>query len=98
MPIVGKVSVLNLSLEKASEKIQKKFGEEVISPDLYITVEEMRPIKVTVLGEVTRPGLYEFPNPFKKKIDIVKALQISGGVNDKANLKEVNVLRKYFSK
>ena len=94
LPLVGKISVLNLSLEQASEIIQKKVGEELLRPDLYISVVKMRPIKITVLGEVSRPGLYVFENNFTIKVDVVKALQQSGGVNNKANLKEVNVLRK----
>jgi len=94
LPLVGKVSVLNLSLEQASEIIHKKVGEELLRPDLYISVVKMRPIKVTVLGEVSRPGLYEFETDLTKKVDLVKALQESGGINNKANLKEVNVLRK----
>ena len=92
--LVGKVSVLNLSLEQASEIIRKKVGEELLRPDLYISVVKMRPIKVTVLGEVSRPGLYEFETGLTKKVDLVKALQVSGGINNNDNLKEVNVLRK----
>ena len=94
LPLVGKVSVLNLNLEQASEIIRKKVGEELLRPDLYIRVVKMRPIKVTVLGEVSRPGLYEFKTDLTKKIDLVTALQESGGINNKADLKEVNVLRK----
>ncbi len=94
LPLVGKVSVLNLSLEQASEIIQNKVGEELLRPDLYISVVKMRPIKVTLLGEVSRPGLYEFETDLTKKVDLVKAIQESGGVNNKANLKEVNILRK----
>ena len=94
MPLIGKVSVLNLNLEQASELIQNKMGEELLRPDLYISVIKMRPIKVTVLGEVSRPGLYEFESKEDLKVDLVKALQESGGVNNKANLKEVNILRK----
>tara|TARA_B100000242_G_scaffold292263_2_gene267306 strand:- start:393 stop:1451 length:1059 start_codon:yes stop_codon:yes gene_type:complete len=94
LPLVGKVSVLNLSLMQATETIRTKMGEELIRPEIYIKVLEMRPVKVSVFGEVGKPGLHVFPNNKSLKPDLVNAIQKAGGINNQANLSEVNIIRK----
>ena len=40
--------------------IQKKYSEQLLRPELLLNVVNPRPIRVSVVGEIERPGIYSF--------------------------------------
>ena len=54
-----------------------------------ITVEELRPLRVSVLGEVTRPGQYEL----ERGAGVLAALAAASGLTDYAHRDAIFVLR-----
>jgi len=50
-------------------------------------------VSYIVLGEVKKPGTYEF-NPTKGKMTILKAISIAGGFSDVANMSKIRLLRR----
>ena len=102
LPLIGAVKIKNLSTEKATEKIQKLYENELLRPNIFIKLIQARPIKVSVIGEIERPGIYSFksiPNNANKSTSeiptVIDALKLAGGVTSSANLKEVLLLRKF---
>ena len=87
LPNVGKVFLLNQTLEEAKETIESKANELLINP---FVVVKLANFEFTVLGEVNQPGNYPVA---KEDITIFEALAMAGDINDYGNLKKVKVIR-----
>ena len=59
-PIIGSVKIENLSINQATSKIKNLYSKELLRPDLFLSIAKTRPLKVSIIGEVKRPGLYSF--------------------------------------
>ena len=101
LPLLGGIKVADLTTEKATQKIKNIYANELLRPDLYIKLIEMRPIKVSLIGEIERPGIYTFKSDIKNKESanslptLIDALKLAGGVSTSANLKEVSLIRRF---
>lgn len=87
-PVVGKVEVAGFSVSQVRDRLQ------IIMNEFYqltnITVKLVN-FKVSILGEVNRPGIYTV---YQDRLNIFQALSLGGDLNDYANRKEVSILRK----
>ena len=101
IPIIGSVYLKNLTLRGATEKIRSLLSKELIRPDLRISVLKARPLRISIVGEVERPGLYtldsnqsseDTQNP--QNHTLIDAIIKSGGITTRANLKEVILKRR----
>jgi len=60
LPLLGQVSAQNLSVKQLEDKIEKLLADGyIVNPQVHVFVEEFRGRKVTILGEVASPGVYE---------------------------------------
>jgi len=59
LPLVGRVLVDGLSIKDASALLTKKVGEFLRDP--VVTIRQLNH-RITVLGEVNRPGVFNLPN------------------------------------
>lgn len=84
MPLIGAVEVGNLTSQSAKDTIKDRLEKYLVDPTVNIRI---RNFKVTVLGEVTAPGVYTIPN---EKITLMEALGLAGDMTIFA--KRVNVL------
>jgi len=87
IPNVGKVYILNQTLEEAEKTISAKASEFLIDPFVIVKLANFQ---FTVLGEINAPGNYPV---YEEGITIYDAIAMSGGINDYANLKKVKILR-----
>ncbi len=87
LPYIGDIKVQNLTLDEASNKIQKALEEYLNQPTVFIKYVNKY---VTVLGEVAVPGRYDYPDEF---INIFQALGFAGDVTYFGNRNEVMVVR-----
>ena len=88
VPLVGIMSLQGLSIEEARRSIQQEMNRYIIDPVVDMTLVVQRPVQVTVLGEVVRPGLYPLGDP-----QLTFALLSAGGATRLANLKTVQIRR-----
>lgn len=88
LPVIGRVKVDGLSRLEAANKIQDLYGKNLIK-DPIIDVKIIN-LKVTVLGEVRRPGNYQL---IKDNASLIDMLGEAGGITDKGNEKHVKVVR-----
>jgi polysaccharide export outer membrane protein len=75
LPLVGSVQLIGLTIGQATRWLTSLYSKQLVRPQLTLTLTTPRPVKVTIVGEVTRPGLYplgSFSNP-------VEAIQTAGG-------------------
>jgi polysaccharide export outer membrane protein len=91
VPQVGKIAVQGLNLDAAKEKVRLALSR--LSPNqlVEVTLAGMRPVQVTITGEVFRPGVYNLNSAMPRIADI---LPLAGGVNTTADLRQVQIRRK----
>jgi len=87
LPYIGKVQVANSSLGQASDLIESMLSQYLYFPSVFIKYINN---KVTVLGEVNRPGVYVFDY---KNINILQAIGYAGDISEYGNRKNVAILR-----
>lgn len=60
LPLIGPVDAKGETVATISKKIEKMLADGyLINPHVSVYIEEFRSQKVTILGDVNRPGLYE---------------------------------------
>ncbi|MEJ6981608.1 SLBB domain-containing protein [Pedobacter sp. P351] len=94
IPYVGMVSVGGQTIEQASQRIRSRLAS--IYPNMRggntkvnITLGNIRSIKVTLLGEVTRPGTYTLSS----LSTVFNALYSSGGPAENGSFREIEIIR-----
>ena len=91
VPLAGPVQISGLSPSEASKKIEKalKDGRFLIDPHVTLTVRVSRSQRVSVLGQVGKPGVY----PIESNTTIFDLLAMAGGALDTGS-EEIFLLRK----
>jgi len=87
LPVIGEVYVAGMSEEIAQDSIQKKVAEYF--KDATVKVKILT-YKITVLGEVSKPGVYF---NYNKSITILDALGLANGTTEYASIRKVLVIR-----
>ena len=95
IPNVGVIYVAGLTFEEASQRIKDKLvanGYSNIRTGLTkvnITLGSIRSIKVTLLGEVKKPGTYTLPS----LATVFNALYASGGPGERGSFRNIEIIR-----
>ena len=61
LPRLGTVEVWGLTLEEARQRITNGYSRFLRRPLVYLDLVKQRPVRVTVTGEVARPGVFTLP-------------------------------------
>ncbi len=88
VPLVGALRLEGLTLEQARGRLRQELDQFVVEPQVDLILIAQRPVRVTVLGQVSRPGLYPLESP-----QLASALAASGGTTSQANLRNVRIRR-----
>ena len=59
IPLLGPVKLRGLTVSNASKYLEKLLSKQLINPKVELFITENRPIKISVIGEVSRPGIYK---------------------------------------
>ena len=109
LPRLGTVLVWGLTLEEARQKITKGYGQILRRPIVYLDLARQRPIRVTVTGEVERPGIYTLQvNASKADIDqglgsgggwptLVDVIARAGGITAVGDLSSLELMRPSYT-
>jgi polysaccharide export outer membrane protein len=87
LPYVNKVRLVGLNLTEASDYIEEELGQYLLYPSVFIRFVNN---KVTILGEVNRPGVYVFNY---KSVNILQAIGYAGDISTFGNRKKVLIIR-----
>lgn len=87
LAIIGKVKVAGLSTYQARELIRKEAAEYYQKPNVTVRLLNF---KVSVLGEVSRPGTFTMPN---EKVSILDALSLAGDLTLYGKRENIMVIR-----
>jgi polysaccharide export outer membrane protein len=89
-PLVNDVQAAGLTPSQLREVISQKLAEYVTAPDVTVIVALMNSRKVSVLGEVVRPG----PVAISADTRVADAISAAGGFTQFANTRKVKILRR----
>ena len=91
-PLIGSVRIKGLSQAAAARAIEDAYREDyLVHPEVNLFVSQFTVQRVTILGQVQRPGSHELPA--EKNLTILQVLGMAGGPTRVANLKKVLVKR-----
>lgn len=89
LPLLNDVQAAGHTPMEVRDFLMKKLVEYTPTPEVSVIVLEVRSFKVSVIGEVLRPGRYEL----KSSATILDALAMVGGFNQFASRSRIVVLR-----
>ena len=88
-PQLGPLVVAGMTFSEAKEMLQTRIASQIIGVQASISMGQLRTMQVFVLGEAHKPGAYTVSS----LATITHALVSSGGVNDIASLRNVQLKR-----
>ena len=90
LPLLHDVQAAGLTAMQLRDKLASAFGEFMPNPEVSVTVMEVRSYRVSVLGEVQKPGVLQL----KADTTVLEAIALAGGFRDFASPGKITILRK----
>ena len=90
MPLLHDIDAAGFTPLQLRDKIAKALAEYMPNPEVSVTVLEVRSYRVSVLGEVQRPGVLQLKAP----TTVLEALAMAGGFRDFASPSKIIIFRK----
>jgi polysaccharide export outer membrane protein len=92
VPYVHRIQAAGLEPQELAKQIREKLVSEKIlrDPSVIVTIKEYRSKKLTVLGQVQKPGSF----PFTTGMTLLQAVSVSGGFTSIAKTDRINLTRK----
>ncbi|XGB43745.1 MAG: SLBB domain-containing protein [Nodosilinea sp. LVE1205-7] len=108
LPWIGQIVLDGLTIEEAQAKIASSYASFIKNPQVTVSLVSPRSLRVTVAGQVQRPGSYTL-TPREKGVNaglvqvggnpndwpsVVTAIQAAGGLQQQADLRNVELRRR----
>jgi protein involved in polysaccharide export with SLBB domain len=92
LPLLGEVRVAGMSVRDAQEQIRKLYNADyLVDPQIYLNIASYTQRKITLIGQVVRPGSYELQG--NESLGILEAVGMAGGFTRIADSKNITVKR-----
>lgn len=88
-PVIGEIHVGGMTRYDVAEYIEKKLKDENLVKDPIVTVEFVN-TGLSIIGEVAKPGRYEFN---RDRLNIIDAIAMAGDLTTNGQRENVTVLR-----
>jgi len=89
LPLVNDVQAAGLTPLELREELTRKLAEFMPNPEVSVIVTGINSFKVSIIGEVSRPGRYEL----KGWITVLDALALAGGFTQFASRSRIVILQ-----
>ncbi len=89
IPDLSPVEVAGLTFAEIKELVKVKVEQEIIGVKAFVSLDQLRSMRILVLGEAYKPGSYSVSS----LTTVSHALFVSGGVSDIASLRNIQVKR-----
>jgi polysaccharide biosynthesis/export protein len=89
MPLLHDVQASGLTAMQLRDKISTALGEFMPNPEVAVSVNDVRSLRVSILGEVAKPGVLEL----RGQTTILEAIAMAGGFKDFASPSKIMILR-----
>ncbi|MGK7944977.1 MAG: polysaccharide biosynthesis/export family protein [Microcystaceae cyanobacterium] len=91
VPILGRITVLGMTLDEVETKVAYELGQKFLQeePEVIALLAGVRPVELTIIGEIIRPGYYAF----SQAANLNSIITAAGGGTEQADLRSVVVRR-----
>ena len=90
LPLLGNVRIAGLTKVQAERRLIELLGANLLqNPQVSIFIKEFTNRRITVEGEVNKPGVF----PMDGKITVLQSIALAGGLSEKAKLDSVSLFR-----
>lgn len=92
LPYLHTVAVAGLEPQEIARLVRKLLTEQKIltDPSVVVQIKEYNSRRVTILGQVAKPGTF----PYTPGLTLIQAISQAGGLTGLANLDRVNLTRR----
>jgi polysaccharide export outer membrane protein len=90
LPLLHDVQAAGLTAMQLREKLAVALAEYMPNPEISVIVNEVRSFRVSVLGEVQKPGVLQL----RSTTTILEALAMAGGFRDFASPSKIVIFRR----
>lgn len=87
LPLMGRVELQNLTVDEAKNVLQTELDKYINQTTIIV---KMSNFNLTVLGEVTHPGMYKI---YQSQINLFEAISLAGNMTSFAKNDEVKIIR-----
>ena len=87
MPLVGRIEVKNLTVDEAKDRLQTAINTYINGSMLVV---KLASFNLTLLGEVSRPGMYKV---YQSQINLFEAVSLAGNMTNFAKKSDVKIIR-----
>jgi polysaccharide biosynthesis/export protein len=89
LPLLGDVEVRGKRPSSLRQELEARYKEYLVAPSVTVSVDEMAPVSVSVLGEVSHPGVVQMDSG----CGVAQAIAGAGGLTDYASRDRIFVVR-----
>ena len=103
LPWVGSVYLEGQTISSAGTYLEQIYAQFIRDPLIVVALVQPRPLRVSVVGEVTRPGSYTISPEAGATTDLgdgisqwataINAIQQAGGITQLANIRNIEIRR-----
>lgn len=89
LPDVGKVVIVGLTLNEASQLIKSRVKSTYIGAEAFISLAQLRDVNVLITGNAENPGIYTLSG----NANVLHALSVAGGISEYGSYREISLVR-----
>jgi protein involved in polysaccharide export with SLBB domain len=90
LPIVGRIRVAGRTVDQITEELTEGYAEEMVDPQITVSVAEFSGLFVHIAGQVQNPGL----KPYSGHLTALQGVMDAGGFTEKASRRNVLLIRR----
>ncbi len=92
LPLLGQVKISGLTVGQATARIQQLYDKDyLVHPQVNLIVESLAGRRFAVLGQVQKPGNFDFPT--NEPVNLLEAIAMAGGYTRLGAPSKVDVRR-----
>jgi polysaccharide export outer membrane protein len=88
-PLLGDIMVAGLTIKEVEEEFRRRLSDFIVNPLVTVVIAPQTAKRVLVLGQVRRPGAYEYVEGKR----VTEYIAMAGGPSGGANLGAARVIR-----
>jgi polysaccharide biosynthesis/export protein len=89
LPLLNDVQAAGLTATELRDILTQKFGAYMPTPEVSVIVSDVRSFKISIIGEIARPGRYEL----KSWTTVLDALALAGGFTQFASRSKIVIMQ-----
>ena len=92
IPLLGDVEVAGMEPTELARRLEVRLRTYIQAPVVTVVLQELRPVRVSILGQVARPGTLDL----EQDAGVLQAIAAAGGLSPFADRDAIFVLRRGY--